>query len=80
MELNADWKYHFHGPKKPLNSPKNKIIKIEETLSKLRFIQISYKKVLYDLILGVPAIKGSVLGDNMSWDLKIMSAIERCPL
>ena len=32
--------FHFYGPKKPLNSPKNKI-KIEETLSKVKFIQIS---------------------------------------
>ena len=38
--------FHFYGPKKPLNSPKIKIIKIEETLSKVKFIQISYKKSL----------------------------------
>ena len=38
--------FHFYGPKKPLNSPKNKIIKIEETLPKVKFIQISYKKSL----------------------------------
>ena len=29
--------FHFYGPKKPLNAPKNKI-KTEETLSKVKFI------------------------------------------
>ena len=38
--------FHFYEPKKPLNLPKNKIIKIEEALSKVKFIQISYKKSL----------------------------------
>ena len=38
--------FHFYGPRKPLNSPKNKIIKIEETLFKVKLIQISYKKRL----------------------------------
>ena len=35
--------FHFYGPKMSLNSVKNKIIKIEETLPEVKFIQISYK-------------------------------------
>ena len=68
--------FHFYGPKMPLNSPKIKVRNIEETLSKVKFIQISYKKVLYGLILGVPAVEGLILEGKMSWDLKMMSAIK----
>ena len=38
--------FHFYGPKMPLNSPKIKVINIEETLSKVKFIHLSYKKSL----------------------------------
>ena len=38
--------FHFYGPKIPLNSPKNKTIKIKETPSKVKLIQVSYKKSL----------------------------------
>ena len=38
--------FHFHEPKKPLNAPKNKIIKTEEILSKVKFMQISFKENL----------------------------------
>ena len=30
--------------------------------------------------MGVSAIERSVLGDNVNWDLKMMSTIERPPL
>ena len=33
-----------------------------------------------DLFLGVSTIEGSVLGDNVNWDLKMTSATERCSL
>ena len=36
-------------------------------------------KVLNGLILGMPAIEGSILEGKMSWDLKMMSAI-KCAL
>ena len=36
--------------------------------------------VLYDLLLGMSAIERSVLGGNVNWDLRMMSATERCPL
>ena len=39
-------------------------------------IQISCKK---SLILDVSAIERSVLGGNVSWDLKMVSTTERCP-
>ena len=55
--------FHFYGPKKPLNSPKIKIIKIEETLSKVKFIQISYKKSLIWPDIGRARYRGVSSGE-----------------
>ena len=73
--------------KRPLNSRKNKIVKIEENLNEIikhcpkeNLCKFLARKVLYDLLLDVSAIERSVLEDNVSWDLKMTSAIERCPL
>ena len=73
--------------KRPLNSPKNKIIKIEEKLNETvkhcpeqNLNNLLSRKVLYDLLLGVWAIERSVVDGNVSWDLKMMSTIERGPL
>ena len=91
MQLNTDWKYlQFFismDLKRPLNSPKNKIIKIEEKLNETvkhcpeqNLNNLLSRKVLYDLLLGVWAIERSVVDGNVSWDLKMMSTIERGPL
>ena len=45
-------------------------------MSKVKCIQISCKKCL---ILDVSAIERSVLGGKVSWNLKTMSSIEKCP-
>ena len=55
--------FHFYGPKKPLNLPKNKIIKIEEALSKVKFIQISYKKSLIWPDIGRARYRGVSSGE-----------------
>ena len=64
---------HFHGTAKAIKLAK----KVKVKLSKVKFINISCKKCL---ILDVAAIERSVQGGNVSWDLKMMSTIERCPL
>ena len=46
-------------------------------LSKVKCVQISCKKTL---ILDMSAIKRSILGSNVSWDLKMMSTVDRCLL
>ena len=73
--------------KRPLNPPKNKIIKIEEKLNEIvkhcpeqHLYNLLSRKVLYGLLLGVCAIERSVVAGNVSWDLKMMSNIERRPL
>ena len=55
--------FHFYGPKKPLNLPKNKTIKIEEALSKVKFIQISYKKSLIWPDIGRARYRGVSSGE-----------------
>ena len=57
-----------------LNSAKNKIIKIEETLPEVKFIQISYKLLLIWPDIEHARYRGSVLEGKMSWNLKM------CPL
>ena len=73
--------------KRPLNSPKNNIIKIEEKLNEIvkhcpeqNLYNLLSRKVLSGLLLGVCAIERSVVDGNLSWDLKMMSTIERRPL
>ena len=79
IEMNTDWKslqiynpYIFMDLKRPLKLKRNC-----KTLFKVKCIQISCKKYL---ILDASAIKRSVLGDNVGWDLKMLSTIEKCPL
>ena len=55
--------FHFYGPKKPLNLPKNKIIKVEEALSKVKFIQISYNKSLIWPDIGRARYRGVSSGE-----------------
>ena len=86
MEVNTDWKslqiLIFVDLKRRLNQLKNKTTKCK-TLKhclKQNVCKCITRNVLYGLLLGVPAIERSVLGGNVSSDLKIMSAIERYPL
>ena len=91
IEMNTDWKflqiynpYIFMEMKRPLNWLKKKNNKDRrelkrncKTLSRVKCIQVFRKKCL---ILDVSAIERSVLRGNMSWNLKMMCTIERCPL
>lgn len=62
--------------KRSLNWPKNKITKIEGTISgtvkhflKQNFYKLLSKNLFYGLLLGVSAVKRSVLGYNMRYKL-----------
>ena len=75
---------HFHGSEKAIKLAKKvkkkdrrKLKRNCKTLSKVKCIQISCKR---RLILDVSAIERSVRWGNVSWDLKMMSTIERCLL
>ena len=43
-------------------------------------MQLLTRNVLYGLLLGVSAVKKSVLEGNINRELKIISAIEKCLL
>ena len=91
IEMNMDWSflqiynpYIFMGMKrlsnwlkKENNKDRRKLKRSCKTSFKLKCIQISCKKCL---ILDVSATEWSILGDNVNWDLKMMSTIQRCPL
>ena len=38
------------------------------------------QEMSYVVLLGVSAIDRPVLGGNVKWDLRMMSAVARCPL
>ena len=64
--------------KRPLNWLKSKITKIEENLNET--VKNCLKKNVYKFLgrnalywTSPPAIERSVLGSNVSWDLKMMS-------
>ena len=70
---------HFHGPEKTIKLPKtwnnkdrSELKQNCKTLSKVKCMQIFCMKCI---ILDVSPIKRSVLGDNVSWNLKIMPTI-----
>ena len=46
---------------------------------KLNVYKFLTRNALYGQLLGVSAIERTVLGGNVNWDLKMMSAI-KCPL
>ena len=91
IAMNTDWKflqiynpYIFMELTRPLNwlkkwnnKDRRKLRRNCKTLSKVKCMQSSCKKCL---ILDVSAIERSVLGGNVSFDLKKMSTIERYPL
>ena len=90
MDVNADWKslqfLIFMDLKGPLNSSQDKITKIEENLNeivkhcpKLNLYKRLTRKTLYGLLLGFSSIEWSVLESNVSWDLRMISAI-KCPV
>ena len=90
MEVNMDWKslqfLIFMDLKGPLNSSQDKITKIEENLNeivkhcpKLNLYKRLTRKTWYGLLLGFSSIEWSVLESNVSWDLKMISAI-KCPV
>ena len=70
MEVNTDWKslriFIFIYLKRPL--------------SKVKSMQIFYKKCLIWPAIKVSVTERSVLGGNVNWDLKMMSAVGGCPL
>ena len=54
---------------RPLNWLKNKLRKTKEYLNEIflqKYLQISYKNALHDLLLSVSAIERSVLGGNVN--------------
>ena len=67
------WKGHKTGWK-------NEVTKVKEKINETVKHCLSKINVLHGLFLGVSAIKRSVLRGNVIWDLKMMSAIEKCPL
>ena len=74
---------HFHGTGKAIklakklnNKDRRKLKRNCKTLSKVKCKQIYCKMCL---VLDVSAIDRSILGGNVSWDLKTMSTIDRCP-
>ena len=91
IEMNTEWKFlQIYNPyifmelerplnwlKKQKNKDRRKLKRNCKTLTKVKYIQIFRKKCL---IFDVSTIERSILGGNLSWDLKTMSTIERCPL
>ena len=91
MEVNADQKslqiFILINLKRPLNWSKQKNNKDQrkrkrncKTSSKVKCIQISYKKCFIWHVIGRFHYREVILWDNVNWDLKTLSAIERCPL
>ena len=71
--------FHYYEPglkldkKNKNNKDRRKLKRNCKIFSKLKCIQISYKNILYDLMLGVSPVQRSVLRGNVNWDLKIVS-------
>ena len=82
-EVNTYWKYQrifiFMYLKKPLNWLKNEIINCK-TLSKVKRMQLPYKKCLIWPTFECVFYKEVSSRSNVSWVQKLMSALERCPL
>ena len=75
---------NFHVPEKAIKLDKKEnnkdLIKFKrnyKTLPKFICIQMSCKNTL---ISDMSAVERSILGSNVSWDLKMIPTIERCPL
>ena len=76
MEVNTDWKSLPMDLKRPFNwlkKDRRKLKRSSNTLSEV-------KCILYTLLLSMSPIEKSVIGSNVSWDLKSMATKKRCPL